>query len=204
MGATDSESSTWPCLLFRSVYSMPSSYRKKIQHYDGEGHARELTFSCYQRRPYFSKPYACQWFFKGLSKARSAHPVHLWAYVVMPEHVHLLIWPVEPEFEISNFLETLKTSVSRRARNHLLRTNPTAVEELQGEFHFWQPGPGYDRNLDNDGTIWASIDYIHRNPIRRSRCPRVEDWPWSSAGLYSGQTGPFPIDRESLPPDPRP
>ena len=177
--------------------------RKTIRHRDGEGHARELTFSCYQRKPYFSKPHVCKWFFKGLAKARQDHPIHIWAYVVMPEHAHLLVWPTEREFKISNFLETLKTSVSRRARNHLKKTNPTVLEGLVGEFHFWQSGPGYDRNLDNDKTVWAAIDYIHLNPIRRGLCLRVEEWPWSSAGLFSGKTGPFPIDRESIPQDPR-
>ena len=182
---------------------MTDTPRKRIRHYDGEGHARELTFSCFQRRPYFAKPYVFEWFFKALAKARNELPIHVWAYVVMPEHVHLLIWPIEREFEISKLLETVKTSVGKRAGNHLRRTNPAALEASGGEFHFWQSGPGYDRNLDNEGTIWAAIDYIHLNPVRRSLCVRADEWPWLSAGLFAGKTGPFPIDRESLPPDPR-
>ncbi|MCX7409106.1 MAG: transposase [Planctomycetales bacterium] len=178
--------------------------RKRIRHFDGEGHARELTFSCFQRRALFAKPYVFEWFFKALAKARKEHPIHVWAYVVMPEHVHLLVWPTEPEFKISKLLETVKSSVSKRARNHLLRTNPAVIEATDGEFHFWQPGPGYDRNLDNEATIWAAIDYFHMNPVHRGLCVRPEDWPWSSAGIYAGlRDDPFPIDRESLPPDPR-
>ena len=68
------------------------------------------------------------------------HPIHVWAYVVMPEHVHLLVWPTEVEFKISKLLETVKSSVSKRARNHLSRTNPAVIEAAGGEFHFWQPG----------------------------------------------------------------
>ena len=182
---------------------MSESHRQRIQHYDGEGHARELTFSCFQRRPYFSKPDVCEWFFRALKKARDKLPIHVWAYVVMPEHVHLLVWPVERDFEISKLLETVKTSVAKRAGNHLRRNNPTAIESSGGEFQFWQSGPGDDRNLDNDGTIWAAIDYIHLNPVRRGLCARIEEWRWSSASLFAGATGPFHIDRESLPPDPR-
>ena len=182
---------------------MADSPRKRILHFDGLGHARELTFSCSQRRPYFNKPYVYEWFFKALLKARQELPIHVWAYVVMPEHVHLLVWPVEREFKISRLLETVKTSVAKRAGNHLRRTNPALLAKTNGEFHFWQAGPGYDRNLDNDDTIWTAIDYIHMNPVRRGLCLRVEDWLWSSAGFYAGKTCPFPIDRESLPPDPR-
>jgi len=121
----------------------------------------------------------------------------------MPEHVHLLVWPVEREFEISKLLETVKTSVAKRAGNRWRQSNPAAIEASDGEFQFWQSGPGYDRNLDNDGTIWAAIDDIHLNPVRRSLCVRAVDWPWSSASLFAGNAGPFPVDWESLPPDPR-
>ncbi len=182
---------------------MSDQPRKRIKHYDGEGHARELTFSCFQRRSYFSNPDACEWFFKALAKAREQLPVHIWAYVVMPEHVHLLVWPVEREFKISKLLETLKTSVAKRAGNHFRKIDSLAFEASDKTFQFWQSGPGYDRNLDNDGTIWAAIDYIHLNPVRRSLCIRAVDWPWSSARIFEGIAGPFPIDRESLPSDPR-
>jgi putative transposase len=178
--------------------------RKRIRHFDGEGHARELTFSCFQRKPFFSKPYVCEWFFKELAKARLRHPIHIWAYVVMPEHVHLLVWPAEPDCSISDLLETVKSSVSKRAHNHLLKHNPKILDATDGEFHFWQAGPGYDRNLEHPGSVWTAIDYIHLNPVRRGLCLRTTDWRWSSAGFFADQgEAPFPIDRESLPEDPR-
>ena len=182
---------------------MSDSPRKRIKHYDGEGHARELTFSCFRRRPYFSKPYVCDWFFKALAKARAKLPIHVWAYAVMPEHIHLLVWPTERDFEIVKLLESVKTSVGKRAGNHWRKNDLPAIDGIGGDLQFWQSGPGYDRNLDNDGTIWAAIDYFHLNPVRRSLCVRAIDWPWSSAGLFHGSPGPFPVDRYSLPPDPR-
>jgi len=181
----------------------PLQPRKRIHHFDGEGHARELTFSCFQRQPLLANATACNWFFRGLTKARAKHPVHIWAFVVMPEHVHLLVWPSELKYPISDFLESLKSSVSKRARNHRLRSNPSLLAANE-EFHFWQAGPGYDRNLDRPVSVWDAIDYIHLNPVRRGLCQRATDWPWSSAGIYTiGSPGPFPIDRGSLPEDPR-
>ena len=171
---------------------MSGSLRKRIKDYDGEGHARELTFSCFRRRPYFPEPYVCEWFFKALAKARDMLPIHVWAYVVMPEHVYLLIWPIDPDFKISKLLGTVKTSVAKRAGNHLRQNNPTAIESVDGEFQFWQSGPGYDRNFDKDGTIWAAIDDIHLNPVRRGLCTRADEWPWSSAGLLAGRMVRFP------------
>ena len=119
----------------------------------------------------------------------------------MPEHVDLLVWPVEREFRISKLLETVKNSVSKRAANHWRTIHPAAINASNGNCQFWQSGPGDNRNLDNDATIGASIDSIHRNPVRRARCARAVDWPWSSASLFAGNAGPFPIDRESLPAD---
>jgi hypothetical protein len=100
-------------------------------------------------------------------------------------------------------LHTVRTSVGKRAGNYLRENNPRAIEASDGELQFWQSGPGYDRNLDNYGTIWAAIDYIHLNPVRRGLCLRTIDWHWSNAGQFAGTTGPFPIDRDSLPSDPR-
>jgi len=180
---------------------MSGSHRKQIRQFDGEGDARELTFSCRQRKAYVSKPYVVQWFFKALQKARDELPIHVWAYVVMPEHIHLLVWPIERQFKISRLLATIKLSVSKKAANHLRRNNPKKLEGT--EFQFWQSGPEYDRNLENEATVWAAIDYIHRNPVRRGLCDRAIEWPWSSFAEHAGQSGPVKIDRESLPPDPR-
>ena len=67
--------------------------RKKIKHYDVPGHAHYLTFSCYRGLPLLSKDRTRVWFVEELAKARTKHHFDLWAWVIMPEHVHLLICP---------------------------------------------------------------------------------------------------------------
>lgn len=179
-------------------------HRKRVRHYEGRGDARSLTFSCYQRRAYLSTDRAREWMVDALELARRKHPIHIWAYVFMPEHVHLLLWPTSDGFEAKAFLSTVKQSVSKRTRNYLLRSRPEYLRARQGPFHFWQDGPGYDRNLTDAGVVWQTIEYIHANPVRRGRCLRPEDWYWSSAGIYVGlREGPLRIDRVSLPADPR-
>ena len=184
--------------------SRPRPHRKRIRHIDGDGCARFLTFSCFQRRPFLSSDNARNWFIEALISARRKHPIDLWAYVIMPEHVHVIVWPRSPALKISDFLSSVKQSVSKRARNYLLKNNPKLIEENGGHFHFWQDGPGYDRNIESDAVLWQSIDYLHLNPVRRGLCLRPEEWQWSSAGFYAGLIdGPIPIDRHSLPADPR-
>ena len=67
-------------------------------------------------------------------------------------------------------------------------------------YRFWQRGGGHDRNLNEPKAIWAQIEYIHNNPVRRGLCRRPEAWPWSSAADYAGTgKGPLTLDLESLP-----
>jgi putative transposase len=75
--------------------------------------------SCFQRRSFLSRPRSCQWLIDGIERSRTKHRFDLWAYVVMPEHVHLLIWPTETKYSISRILETIKLSVTRHALDYV-------------------------------------------------------------------------------------
>jgi putative transposase len=175
--------------------------RKKIIHYNDPGHAHSLTFSCYNNRPYLSKDRTRQWFIEALDHARIKWNFRLWAYVIMPDHVHLIVWPTEERYDISQFLKSLKQSVSRKTRLFLKRENPAALKNMevkQGKrvvFRFWQSGPGYDRNLYKDDTLIEKIEYIHNNPVRRELVETPTDWIWSSARWYAGYRNvPITID----------
>ena len=65
-------------------------YRKLRKRREYAGTARSLTFSCYQGFPFLAKDRTRGWFVESLKSARNKHPVDLWAWVIMPEHVHLL------------------------------------------------------------------------------------------------------------------
>ena len=139
--------------------------------------------------------------------ARQRHSLHLWAYVIMPEHVHLLFWPTCPEYSVSSILTTLKQSVSKRALLYVRANAPAFLNQMldkqpsgKARYRFWQRGGGYDRNLMEPRTIWSEIDYIHANPVRRGLCQSATDWPWSSACEYrSLGSGKLRLDTSSLP-----
>jgi putative transposase len=182
-------------------------HRKTCKRYNDPGHAHVLTFSCFRRQPFLSKDRSRQWFIEAVDRARLKHRFHVWAYVMMPEHVHLLLWPTAAEYDISNILNSIKQSVAKRALPFVRREAPAFLIRMEdhqpnGETHyrFWQRGGGYDRNVFEPKTAIKQIEYIHANPVRRGLCTNPEDWLWSSAADYAGvRVGPLKIDRESLP-----
>jgi len=130
----------------------------------------------------------------------------LWAFVVMPEHVHVVLLP-RPGVKISQILTTLKQSVSKRALCWLCQNCPEFVARLEDvrpngkrAYRFWQRGGGYDRNLRTVADIYEKIEYIHGNPVRRGLVAHPEAWPWSSARAWAtGEDDPIALDRQSLP-----
>ncbi len=140
--------------------------RKKLKRYDILGHGHELTFSCYHRFQYLKDPVCCAIFIDELLKAREHSLFRLWAYVLMPNHVHLFVYPTQNEYKISTILQSIKGKTSKRYRDTLLEENPDRYDKLcikvgnKKVFRFWQAGGGFDRNLWNAKAIHSSIKYI--------------------------------------------
>ncbi len=171
---------------------MELPHRKRVRSYNEPNHARELTFSCFHRLPLLSRDRTRLWFVEALAQARRRLNLALWAYVVMPEHVHVIVWPREPDYEIRRIRTALKVPVQRKALSFLRREAPTFLTQLRdaqpnGDVHyrFWQRGGGYDRNVTDPATLRAMIEYIHNNPVRRGLVACATDWPWSSARWYA-------------------
>ena len=72
-------------------------YRKTCQRISNLGDAHELTFSCYRNQSFFRSEITCKYLVAAIEKARIRHDFSLWAYVFMPNHVHLLICPNQPD-----------------------------------------------------------------------------------------------------------
>lgn len=165
---------------------------KRRHRYNESGEPRELTFSCYRHYPFLSRERTCEWFCAALEAARAKFGVQIWAYVVMPDHVHLLVYPGEAAAAMSRFVQAVKQPVARQAIDYLAVHAPdwlariTVREGPRVRHRFWQPGGGYDRNITSLETLRAMIDYIHANPVRRGLVADPLDWEWSSARWYAG------------------
>ena len=89
--------------------------RNPLNRYYGQGDLHFITFSCYARRPYLGDPNARNKFLQILDEVRSRHQFQLLGYVVMPEHVHLVI--SEPQTgDPSKSMQMLKQTVARQMK----------------------------------------------------------------------------------------
>ena len=196
------------CATDRSDRSAnPPTPRKTRRTYNTLGDAHELTFSCFRRLPLLDSDGIRRVFLNQLNKARERWDFELWAYVLMPEHVHLLVWPKSRVYDIAAIRKSIKQSVPQRAVHYMRRRQPDALKAFevlrQGVlgYRFWQEGGGYDRNLFSPRAIAKVIDYIHNNPVRRGLVATPIEWPWSSARWYAGldvnaiEVDPCPVVR---------
>jgi putative transposase len=155
-----------------------------------EGQPRFLTFSCYKQLPLFTNDATKQAFVDCLAETHEKHKVKLLAWVIMPDHVHLLLVPDLPESSMPTVLRSLKQSFSQRVVNRWIELNAPILQRItdaRGIRRFWQRGGGYDRNICTDEEFFEKIEYIHNNPVRRGLVEFALDWPWSSARWYAGE-----------------
>jgi len=171
-----------------------------LKRYYGKGHLHFITFSCYRRLPLFKTARARDVFVKELSKIRDEMGFRLIGYVVMPEHVHLLI--SEPkEGTPSTVLQKLKLRAARMLRMRKRRPNPTQLrfpfEETREPLRaFWQ-ARFYNFNVYTQGKKKEKLNYMHANPVVRGLVAHPKDWRWSSWGFYwGGETGMVKVDVE--------
>ena len=141
-----------------------------------------ITFSCHHREPLLGTAHARDIFEETLEQVHRWYGFYVRGYVVMPEHVHLLI--SEPErAKLSTSLQMLKQNVLRKLR--LPEGSP-----------FWEPRY-YDFNVWGEAKRVQKLRYIHRNPVRRDLVARPEDWKWSSFVHYAiGVDGFVEIESE--------
>ncbi len=134
--------------------------------YQQTGEFHFLTFSCYRRRPYLAAIPAMELFVDALERVRLRYRFVVAGYVIMPEHVHLLV--NEPQRALlSRAIQALKLSVSVRGR----------------ERPFWQ-AHYYDFNVSSHAKFIEKLRYMHRKPVRRGLVANPEPWRWSSHRHY--------------------
>jgi len=160
---------------------------KNLKRYYGQGHLHFLTWSCYRRKPLLGSAHTRNRFVRILDGIRQRYRFRLVGYVVMPEHVHLLI--SEPERgTLSTVVQVLK---QRSAR--LLGRRKRAASSAQ--LKLWQEDPDarfwqkrfYDFNVWSERKKGEKLNYMHTNPVKRRVVAHPKQWPWSSFGFYSGK-----------------
>jgi putative transposase len=141
-----------------------------------------LTFSCYRRQPLLGKDGAYAVFEHELELVRRRYGFVVAGYVLMPEHVHLLVG--EPRLaSLAIALQVLKQKTSRKLKS-------------TGDPQFWQRRY-YDFNLWSEEKRVEKLRYMHRNPVSRALVEKPGDWRWSSFCHYAtGIVGAVEIESE--------
>jgi putative transposase len=149
------------------------------------GHSHFVTFTCYRRSKNMCEAAVCAVVLQCLEHARLRYRMCVYGYVLMPEHVHLLV--SEPERgTLAQALQSLKSASARVAR----RGSPAPAPR------FWQTRY-YDRYMRDHEEFVEKLRYIHRNPVKRGLCESPEQWPWSSFRHYlTAERGPVEIESE--------
>jgi putative transposase len=164
-------------------FPMPAGLKRLY----GKGHFHFITFSCYRRLPLLKTGRARDVFVKELSKIRDEMGFLLSGYVVMPEHVHLLI--SEPKQGTpSTVLQKLKLRVARKLRKRQRRPGAAQLrlpftESGEPLRAFWQ-ARFYDFNAYTTGKKKEKLNYMHGNPVKRGLVEHPKDWRWSSWNFY--------------------
>ena len=153
-----------------------------LRRFQETGQLHFLTFSCYKRRPNLADAPPRTTFETSLERVRQCYGLCVYGYVVMPEHIHMLV--NEPEQgPLSRVMQSLKQSVARTLA-------------LRAADPFWQ-ARYYDFNVWSEHKVVEKLRYIHRNPVTRGLVARPEDWVWSSFLHYAnGEVGRVEIESQ--------
>ena len=142
-----------------------------LKRYYFAGSIHFVTFSCYRRMPHLGTAARRDLFLRVLEHARRRYGFALLGYVIMPEHVHLLM-TMPTVGDPSVVMKVVKERFTR-----LLRKREVLVGAM------WQKR-FYDFNVCTEKKRVEKLRYMHRNPVKRGLVATPEEWDWSSFRAY--------------------
>ena len=164
--------------------------------YYGTNELHFITCSCYHRQAWLASPRRRDLFLIVFEAVRQRYGFVVVGYVVMPEHIHLLI--SEPEKgDPSRVMQAIKQGFSRRVLKAVRKRRLATQRELfaLGAEHVWQRR-FYDFNVWTARKRIEKLRYMHRNPVVRGLVQEPEQWPWSSYRSYAfGEAGAVRINQ---------
>lgn len=158
--------------------------------YYGTGHLHFINCSCYHRQRWLGSRARRDLFLRVLEEVRQRYKFVVVGYVVMPDHIHLLI--SEPENgDPSKVMPAVKQGFARRVLRQVRKRRQTGQGSLFGPEpeHVWQRR-FYDFNVWSERKRIEKLRYMHRNPVARGLVNSPEQWQWSSFRAYAyGELG---------------
>ncbi len=173
-------------------FVMPSGLHRTY----GAHHLHFITCSCYRRLPFLGTARSRDTFLTILEQTRQRYRFVVVGYVVMPEHIHLLL--TEPEVGTSStVMQVVKQRTARALLPKRKRRNPRQRSLFGDEPKrraFWQ-ARSYDFNVWTTKKRVEKLRYMHRNPVKRGLVGAPEQWRWSSYRFYLlDEAGPVRVN----------
>ena len=165
-------------------------------------HLQFVTTRTTNRVPLFRQRRLCREFLRTLVDLRQNAKSELFAYVIMPDHVHLLIRPADGR--VSTLMRQIKSLSARRIVGSLKGTKDVrslaalkkrSPGRRRHSYQVWQQG-FHAVPLWSDWMVCKKVDCMHANPVRKGLVKSAKDYPWSSFCAYHGLDNVgLPVDR---------
>ena len=157
---------------------MPKNLKRRYE----RRHLHFINFSCYRRLPLLVTARRRDALLRLIERARKQYRCPILGYVIMPDHLHILIAP--PEIGTpSTFMKAMKQRSSRQFRARKKKNKTRALFTDLRPKHFWQRR-FYDFNVFTDHKRVEKLRYMHRNPVKAGLVASPEQWRWSSFRFY--------------------
>jgi putative transposase len=159
-----------------------------LKHYDHDGRARFITFCTHRRLPVLDSSEFRDILQSQMLDMCRDQSVTILAFVIMPEHVHLVLVP-PISMKMGLFVGELKRVSAKTLLERLRETQPARLREYQvvrdkkTKLAIWQRRC-FDHNCRNDTEVWKAVEYCHYNPVTRGLVKDPAEWKWSSHNWY--------------------
>jgi putative transposase len=173
-------------------------------HYDHDGRARFITFCTHNRLPLLTNDNFRSTVIEAIKEVRARTGLKLLGYVIMPNHIHLVLIP-PVDGEVGFIIGEIKRKSAREIHRRLKKVNSELLVKLNvrrrgvDKFTFWQKRC-FDHNCRSEEVVWTKVKYCHDNPVRWGLVKIPGDWRWSSYNCYYGKNNVvLEIDFEGCP-----
>lgn len=161
-----------------------------LRYYDHDGRVRFITFSCHERLPILTNNVFREIVARSIDDARARYGFKLLAYVIMPEHVHVVIWP-RTESKVGTVVGWMKQEAARGIAKLLREVRSPLLDRLEvtrdrvKKLALWQRRC-FDHNCRDAASMWEKVEYCHKNPVKRGLVRDPSRWLFSSFNWYQG------------------
>ena len=149
---------------------------------DDKLYAHFVTFSVHKRRRLLDHEHPKRIVLGVLNYVLEKHAARCVGFVIMPDHVHAIIWFPATD-QLSPFMHEWKRQSSLRVRAWYRKEAPNYAKEFGEGDRFWQ-AKYYAFEIFERQKLEEKLGYMHRNPVRAGLVEQAADWRWSSARWY--------------------